>query len=70
MTQVELTNVSSKDSPVVDRLRNLLEGNTYMGFRILVCPVGGSCDVLAETDYTDDVNEVKDFLLDVLASRI
>lgn len=68
MIQVKLTNVTKKDSPTVDRLRLLLEGKSYMKFRLLVCPVGGSFDVLAETDYDTTKDEVKDFLLFLLAS--
>ena len=68
MTQIKLTNVCHADSPTVDRLKRIL-GRTYMNFRILICPVGGSFDVLAETDYVIPEDDVKDFLLFVLASE-
>lgn len=68
MTRIKLTNVCHADSPTVDRLKRIL-GRTYMQFRILVCPVGGSFDVLAETDYDAPEGEVKDFLLFALASE-
>lgn len=69
MTQVKLTNVISQDSPAVYRLRRILHGKTYMNFRVLVCPIGGSFDVLAETDYDAPEEEVKDFLIFILASE-
>lgn len=67
MVQIKLTNVTRKDSPVLDRLNRVL-GGTYMKFEITATPVGGSFDVFAETDYDASEEEVKDFILFVLAS--
>lgn len=51
-------------------LKRALDGQTYMKFRITVCPVGGMFDVNAETDYEAEQEEIKDFLLYVLAARV
>lgn len=68
MTQIKLTNVCYADSPVVGRLKRILS-QTYMQFRVLVCAVGGSFDVMAETDYDASEDEIREFLLFVLASE-
>jgi len=68
---IEVANVVSEDSPIVDKLKNLLEGRTYMKFQILVCPIGGSFAVYAET-YADCETEetVRDFLIGVLVRAL
>lgn len=68
MPTIQLANVTSKDSPTIERLNRILHGKTYMNFNIVVCPAGGSFDVLAETNYDASEEEVRDFLLFVLAS--
>jgi len=51
-------------------LRWALDGQTYMKFRITVCPVGGMFNVNVETEYEAGQEEIKDFLLFVLATRV
>lgn len=70
MISVTIANVISPRSGVVRRLRAILEGKTYMKFRINVCPVGGSFDVNAETDHDTSYRTVCEFILQVLASKV
>lgn len=51
-------------------LKRALEGQTYMKFRVTVCPYKGMFQVNAETDYDAGQEEIKDFLLYVLAARV
>lgn len=68
MTIICLTRVSKREQ--ADGIKRILDGKTYMKFRVLVCPVGGEFVVNAETDYQAEDDEIKDFLLSVLASEV
>lgn len=47
MPQIKIHNVIDPKS--ADPLRDALHGQTYMRLEVLVCPVGGSWDVLVQT---------------------
>ena len=47
MTSIKIHNVTRREhaQPLIDKL----QGETYMNLEVLVCPVGGSFDVLVQT---------------------
>lgn len=65
-----ITNVTRRNSPRVAKLKKVLQDQTYMKFQVNVCPIGGSCDVIVETDYDTTDEELKDFLLYVLSEEV
>lgn len=69
MATIKLTNVirESDASPLIAAID---KQTSYMQFRVLVCPVGGSFDVVAETDYTDSEAEASSMLLYLLADLV
>jgi hypothetical protein len=67
MTVINLTKVIRPER--AEGIKRLLDGRTFMNFRVTVCPIGGEFAVNVETDY-DGEEDVKDFLLMVLASEV
>lgn len=65
MTSFKLTNTARDNA--AEKLQAVL-GSCYMRFRVHACPAYGSFDIWVETDYTEDENEAKDMVLDILAS--
>ena len=62
-TSIEIGMMSKEQG---EQIKAKLEGKTYMNFRILVCPAGGSFEVFAETNYDgkkDDIIAVFVFLM-------
>lgn len=68
MTSVTLLTVSKPEEAA--GLRWTLDGQTYMKFRVTVCPYNGMFNVNVETDYEAGQEKIKDFLLYVLAARV
>jgi hypothetical protein len=68
VTSVTLMTVSKPEQAA--GLRWALDGQTYMKFRVTVCPYNGMFNVNVETDYEAGQEEIKDFLLYVLAARV
>jgi hypothetical protein len=66
---VKLTNVINKEQG--DKVKEILEAiDTYMNIKVLVCPIGGSMDVWAETMYDCSEDDFKEFLLMVLTDAL
>lgn len=51
-------------------LETLLNGQTYLDLEVLVCPVGGSCDVLVQSRRKISNEELQNTVLNFLASSI
>lgn len=67
-TVVNVMNVT--DRKYAEPIRRVLEGQTYMDFRVTVCPVGGSFNVNVETDYKADESEIRAFIMGLLACEV
>ena len=64
-TCIRIINLTTRESASL--LVELLNGKTYMDFKISLVPIGGSFDVIAETNYDAPEDEIKDMLLGFLA---
>lgn len=67
-TVVNVMNVT--DRKHAEPIRRALEGQTYMDFRVTVCPVGGSFNVNVETDYQAPECDIRDFIMGLLACGV
>jgi len=54
-TSIEIGMMSKEQG---EKIKEKLEGKTYMNFRILVCPSGGSFEVFAETNYDGKKDDI------------
>ncbi|MHC4296457.1 MAG: hypothetical protein ACYS7Y_04080 [Planctomycetota bacterium] len=70
MACCKITNVTSKESQTFIKLKRVLQDKSYMKFQVSACPVGGSFDVMVETAYDTTDEELKDFLLYILAEEV
>lgn len=69
MTSVKIHNVSHRAD--ADLLVRLLQGRTYMELKVVVCPIGGSFDVLVQTARLDtSKKELTDMVLGVLCHHV
>ena len=64
----EITRVTSQER--ADKLVELLDGKTYMNFRVGVCPAMGEFSVVVESDYEAPEEEIDGMLIHVLACGV
>ena len=58
----------SKDK--AEKIKIILDGKTYMNFKVLVYPLDGEWHVLITTDYDINKEEFIEFLVFFLASQL
>lgn len=67
ITSVKIDNVSSREAgeKKAAKLKEITKGN-YHNFEFIVCPVGGSFDVLVTTQYDFEEEDKEKALLEIL----
>ena len=60
MVSIELCRTSRARAEAFQRY---LTGKTYFNLQVLVCPAGGECAVVVETDRSDSAADIKEVLL-------
>ena len=53
-----------------EKIKEKLDGKTYMDFRILVCPAGGEYEIIAETNYNGTEDEILGMFMHLLATSL
>jgi len=68
----KITTISLGNMPkeLGQNLVEKLNGQTYMNFEILVCPIGGSYAVMAQSFYDGTVDEILGMFLFVMATEL
>jgi len=72
MAMVRITNLAGSpgSEPMLDKLKQALNGKTYMDFNVIACPVGGSFDVFVESAREDSEEELTGMVMMVMADII
>ena len=60
MTSISIARVTKKEQ--AKKFEEAINGQSYMDFKVLVCPAGGEFEVIVETAYTDDEAEAQGML--------
>jgi hypothetical protein len=68
MALIELGNLGSESQ--AEKVKNALQGKTYMNFKVQYSPDAGNYPTVVFTDYTDNEDAVKDVVLFILACEI
>ena len=67
ITTIDLGNMTREAG---NKLAEKLNGQTYMNFEILVCPIGGSYAVMAQSFYDGTADEILGMFLFVMATEL
>lgn len=71
MTSIKIDNVIYEDCPKAQAIVRALQGKTYMNLQVQFCPVGGSCDVMVETNRPETSKaELTEMVLAVLCASL
>ena len=68
MTTIDLGNITTKEQ--AEKIKAVLNGKTYMNFRVEISRVAYGYPVLVSTDYEADEKEIMGFIIWHLAESI
>lgn len=68
MQSVTITNTTNTER--AEKIKEIFQGKTYMNFNVGICPVGGSFDVIVETQYETTQEEFTAFVIDFMADNL
>ena len=66
-TNIEIGNM---DKAQADIVKEKINGKSYMDFRVICAPIGGSYRVSVETDYDGTPEEIQEMLFFIMASEL
>lgn len=66
-TTIEIGNLDKGQASIV---KDRIHGKSYMDFRVICAPLGGSYHVFVESDYDGTPEEIQEMLLFVMATEL
>jgi len=67
---IKIDNVTSESGPRAQSIIRALQGQTSMDLQVKFAPIGGSCDVLVETEHADTEDDIRAMVFSLLISRL
>lgn len=70
MKEYAFTELGYFSEPICEKIKNAMEGRTFMDFKVKYSNCAGNCTLIICTDYEDTEENIKSFFLHVALAHI